>query len=257
MADSNIRLNFETKSILDALKPEFTKKFPDTYISYDSIINQLLHTNKLFNDLNDPKRKEQKKKEILQDYVPREDYDTVRNEKIEFRNQIEELREKLEKLEKIEKDFNADLINIKERHQNEINDLNNELVAKQTQLSLSNQKGNELTKEILALEINLKDLQDKYAKCSRDYTYLKRFNSEECITFKELKMMHILSCFLHRTKYKKFTIGQLETELVKSGLFDYEDTLSIRKIFDLHKYFLSIECLKLGGEHYFRFNKSL
>ena len=108
-----MKIDEETLSLLNNLKLEYKKEFPKTYLSYDYIINQLLYEH---NFLNKPERKEEEKKKLLEDYVPKNDFNNVYNRRIELEDKINKLSEEHEnntkeleqELEKLKENFNLE-----------------------------------------------------------------------------------------------------------------------------------------------------
>jgi len=246
---TSIRVEKKTIDMLQELKPSYEKIYPEKFISNDLIIKSLVLEH-------DPKVIEEKKLELLKDYVNKNDFDDIFNKKMEFEDKIIELTKKLEdSLKELEK-LKADLNLAKEKYQNNINDLNNGLTAKKTELFILSQKNNELTEKIMNLEINFKDLQEKHAKCNLDYTCLKEFVDNQCVTMKKLKVMSFIAHFLYEHRFSKFKVDELTAELMKFKSFGYEDFLYVRETLTLHNLFL-VERIELDKVNYFRFDKRL
>lgn len=243
MTDTSIRINVETKNLLDHIKPEFEYKYPKTFISYNFLIHQLLYSYDKLNELTDPEIIEEQKRELLKDYIHRKHYDELVNEKIQLQNNHNQLvkeHEDLQKTVEIQSEKAKENLNLEKlKNQKQLDFLNRGLSNKKKEISLLKQKNNESLEKIMNLEPSLKDFQDKFDKCNLEYNNLKDFVDKECITKKSLEIMYYISWFLSRPLHKRlmYSILGLQKGLLRiNRFFIYEDiqealTLTNYKIF--------------------------
>lgn len=252
MTSKTMKTTSDTLSWLDKLKPEYEAKYPREYVSYDTIVQELILEH---NRNNDPENIMEKKRKHDEDYIAQAEYRRIVDELFLERKRLQELelkseqvkKELTDKLRKLQEDFNLK----SEKYQNNIFSLNNKLEIKKNDLSILNQKKNELVEKNMNLEIEVTNLRKKFVKCDSEYNELRKFVDEECITKKMLETIFYIAWFLFRHKNGLYTVRDLYFKIQSPLLSeDLNEALYLTR----YKIF-PVRCFRQNDIEYYHFDK--
>jgi len=223
--NKTIKIDNDTLNSLNILKYDYEDRFPDREITNDFVVSKLISEHK---QNTDPLIKEQREQELLDGYIPLNDFNSLQssykeleekhnslvkefenrsNEFNEYQNKKQQLKDKLSQLEETIESLKISL----SEKENEIS----ELEKSKSKLGVTLLENNE---KIEALEKLNKDLQKRFTEYRQN-----------CFSKHSLLDLYKICCYLKKHKKYIFTAEDLFSRLNEHSLItdiSHENILS-------------------------------